>query len=100
MAKDGYRDDRKDCRSAKPLQILAVVEVVPHEILGQSRQSSTKLAALTVSRRNVPNVFAHAPQFTHFAQVTIKSTHTLYTLVTFSGRAKKGDKNLTVLGDS
>ena len=36
-------------------------------LYGLSRQSSRKLVTPIASRRNMPNVFAHAPQFTHFA---------------------------------
>ena len=60
-------------------QILAAVQVSPHETFGLSRKPLRELTALTVSRRNVPNVFAHAPQFT--ICVAIKSAH--FTIVIF-----------------
>ena len=37
------------------------------EVLELAGCSPRRLAALIASRPNVPNVFAHAPQFTHFA---------------------------------
>ena len=37
------------------------------EVLELAGRSPRRLAALIASCRNVPNVFAHASQFTHFA---------------------------------
>jgi len=43
--------------------------VLTHEALGLSR--SRKLAAPIIPGRNVPNVFAHVPQFTHVVTLAL-----------------------------
>ena len=68
-------DKLKYCRgSVAQGQSLALAEVVLHETLCLFRQLSGKLSALIVSRRNVPNIFAHAPQFTRLRIVHKKRT--------------------------
>ena len=44
-------------------QSLAAVPASPHESVGLSRTPRRERTAPTVSRRNVPHVFAHVPQF-------------------------------------
>ena len=49
-------------------KIVALNKVVSHDAFRSLQITTRKLAALAVSRRNVPGVFAHAPQFIHVTQ--------------------------------
>ena len=57
---------------------LAAVEVAPDEAVGLSGQPSRTLAALIVSRRNVPNAFAHVPPFMYSCCTCSSKERALY----------------------